>query len=279
MPKLETEKGSLKNQMKTIKKQIHQKKDISSKGKTMNSKRKTKQRKQRKRGIYERYLKRAFDMICASLGLVLLSPVMSVIAVLVRIKLGKPVIFTQERPGKDEKLFKLYKFRSMSDARDGAGNLLPDEMRLGTFGKTLRATSLDELPELINILKGDMSLVGPRPLLVRDMVFMTKRQRKRHTIRPGLSGLAQVMGRNAIDWEEKLDLDLKYLRKITFYNDLKIIFLTIITALIKREGITEDEMATAMDYGDYLVEQEKIAGVDYERKQEEARNILAERRK
>ncbi len=274
MTNMETRKGSLKNQMKPRKNQLHQKKEALPKAKKMCSRKKT---GQRKCGFYERYLKRVFDMICASLGLVLLSPVMSAIALLVRIKLGKPVIFAQERPGKDEKIFKLYKFRSMSDARDGEGNLLPDEVRLGTFGKTLRATSLDELPELVNILKGDMSLVGPRPLLVRDMVFMTQAQRKRHTIRPGLSGLAQVMGRNAIDWEEKLNLDLRYLRKITFHNDLKIIFMTIITAFIKREGITEDEMATALDYGDYLVKKEKIAGAYYDEKQEEAKNILAGR--
>lgn len=274
MTNMETRKGSLKNQMKPRKNQLHQKKEALPKAKKMCSRKKT---GQWKCGFYERYLKRVFDMICASLGLVLLSPVMSAIALLVRIKLGKPVIFAQERPGKDEKIFKLYKFRSMSDARDGEGNLLPDEVRLGTFGKTLRATSLDELPELVNILKGDMSLVGPRPLLVRDMVFMTQAQRKRHTIRPGLSGLAQVMGRNAIDWEEKLNLDLRYLRKITFHNDLKIIFMTIITAFIKREGITEDEMATALDYGDYLVKKEKIAGAYYDEKQEEAKNILAGR--
>lgn len=150
----------------------------------------------RKQGFYERYIKRPQDFLCALLALFFLSPVLLVTAVLVRIKLGSPVIFKQKRPGKDEKIFTLYKFRTMTDKKDKDGNLLPDEVRLTSFGKKLRATSLDELPELFNILKGDMAVVGPRPLLVRDMVFMTTKQRKRHSVRPGLTGLAQVNGRN-----------------------------------------------------------------------------------
>jgi len=231
-----------------------------------------KQRK--KQGIYEKYIKRGLDIVSASLGLVVLSPIMIGMSVLIRIKLGKPVIFIQERPGKDERIFRMYKFRSMSDARGEDGELLPDEKRLGKFGKILRATSLDELPELVNILKGEMSVVGPRPLLVRDMVFMTRKQRRRHEVRGGLTGLAQVMGRNAIDWETKLELDLKYIDNITFLGDMKIIFRTMITAFIKREGITEAEMATALDYGDYLLRNQKVVKQEYERKQKEAKGIL-----
>jgi lipopolysaccharide/colanic/teichoic acid biosynthesis glycosyltransferase len=235
-------------------------------------KREGKQRK--KQGIYEKYIKRGLDIVSASLGLVVLSPIMIGMSVLIRIKLGKPVIFIQERPGKDERIFRMYKFRSMSDARGEDGELLPDEKRLGKFGKILRATSLDELPELVNILKGEMSVVGPRPLLVRDMVFMTRKQRRRHEVRGGLTGLAQVMGRNAIDWETKLELDLKYIDNITFLGDMKIIFRTMITAFIKREGITEAEMATALDYGDYLLRNQKVVKQEYERKQKEAKGIL-----
>ncbi len=238
----------------------------------MRKKREGKQRK--KQGIYEKYIKRGLDIVSASLGLVVLSPIMIGMSVLIRIKLGKPVIFIQERPGKDERIFRMYKFRSMSDARGEDGELLPDEKRLGKFGKILRATSLDELPELVNILKGEMSVVGPRPLLVRDMVFMTRKQRRRHEVRGGLTGLAQVMGRNAIDWETKLELDLKYIDNITFLGDMKIIFRTMITAFIKREGITEAEMATALDYGDYLLRNQKVVKQEYERKQKEAKGIL-----
>ncbi len=238
----------------------------------MRKKREGKQRK--KQGIYEKYIKRGLDIVSASLGLVVLSPIMIGMSVLIRIKLGKPVIFIQERPGKDERIFRMYKFRSMSDARGEDGELLPDEKRLEKFGKILRATSLDELPELVNILKGEMSVVGPRPLLVRDMVFMTRKQRRRHEVRGGLTGLAQVMGRNAIDWETKLELDLKYIDNITFLGDMKIIFRTMITAFIKREGITEAEMATALDYGDYLLRNQKVVKQEYERKQKEAKGIL-----
>ena len=211
----------------------------------------------RKQGFYERYIKRPQDFLCALLALFFLSPVLLVTAVLVRIKLGSPVIFKQKRPGKDEKIFTLYKFRTMTDKKDKDGNLLPDEVRLTSFGKKLRATSLDELPELFNILKGDMAVVGPRPLLVRDMVFMTTKQRKRHSVRPGLTGLAQVNGRNAIDWEKKLAYD-------------QIIWKTIQKALLSQEGITEEGMATAEDYGDYLLRLEKIGRQEYEYKQRKA---------
>ena len=204
----------------------------------------------------------------------MLSPVMAVTAVLVRVKLGSPVIFKQRRPGKDEKIFEMYKFRSMTNARDENGELLPDEVRLTSFGKKLRASSLDELPELFNILKGDMSVVGPRPQLVRDMVFMTAEQRKRHSVRPGLTGLAQVNGRNAIDWEKKLAYDLEYIKRITFSGDMKIIWQTARKALLSQEGITEEGMATAEDYGDYLLRSGKVNSDIYEKKQLEARKLL-----
>lgn len=197
-----------------------------------------------------------------------------IIAVLVRINLGSPVLFKQPRPGKDEKIFYMYKFRSMTDQRDERGELLPDEQRIGKFGKLLRATSLDELPEVLNILKGEMSLIGPRPQLVRDMVFMTKRQRMRHKVMPGLSGLAQINGRNGITWEEKLEIDLKYIKRITFFGDLKIIIFTIVKAFIKQEGITMRDMETSMDYGDYLLKSGRISQNDYEKKQYEAIQLL-----
>lgn len=228
----------------------------------------------RKQGFYERYMKRLVDIICSLSAIVCFSWLYIIIAVLVRVKMGSPVIYKQPRPGKDEKIFYLYKFRSMSEAVDGEGNLLPDSQRLGKFGKMLRATSLDELPEVFNILKGDMSLVGPRPQLVKDMVFMTERQRQRHQDSPGLSGLAQVNGRNGISWEEKLDWDLKYIEKVTFFGDLKIILATVKCAFVKQEGITMNGMDTALDYGDYLLKEGKVSREEYNRKQEEAKELL-----
>ena len=193
---------------------------------------------------------------------------------LVRIKLGSPVLFKQARPGKNEKIFNMYKFRTMTDDRDETGELLPDEIRLTSFGKWLRSTSLDELPELFNILKGDMSFVGPRPLLVRDMVFMTEQQRERHSVRQGLTGLAQINGRNNILWQDKLEWDAKYIREITFLGDLKIILQTIHTAFIKREGITDGDMATAEDFGEYLLRTGVISEEYYNQKQDEAKGLL-----
>ncbi len=196
-----------------------------------------------KAGIYEKYVKRLLDICCALVGLVALSPVLLITALLVRIRLGSPVIFCQERPGKDERIFKLYKFRSMSDARDAEGNLLPDEQRLTSFGKTLRSLSIDELPELWCILKGDLSLVGPRPLKVEYLPLYNERQHRRHEVRSGLTGYAQVHGRNAISWEERFELDVYYVEHISFLLDMKIVFQTFF-AVLKREGISSETSVT-----------------------------------
>lgn len=229
---------------------------------------------QTKQGLYARYIKRILDVLLSGCALVVLSPMLLIVAVLVRTKLGSPVIFCQERPGKDEKIFKMYKFRSMTDARDENGELLPDEVRLTKFGRALRSTSLDELPELWNIFKGDMSIVGPRPLLVRDMVFMTPEQRRRHTVIPGLTGLAQVNGRNAISWEEKLATDLCYIQRITFRGDAKIVFLTV-KKVFCREDISAEGMDTAEDLGDYLLRTNRVSAEEYWELQAESREMLA----
>lgn len=229
--------------------------------------------KQAKQGIYARYIKRILDVLLSGCALVVLSPVLLIVAVLVRIKLGSPVIFCQQRPGKGEKIFKMYKFRSMTDQRDENGELLPDEVRLTKFGRSLRSTSLDELPELWNIFKGDMSIVGPRPQLVRDMVFMTAEQRRRHTVMPGLTGLAQVSGRNAISWEDKLATDLRYIQHITFLGDVKIILLTV-KKVFCREDISADGMDTAEDLGDYLLRTAQVSEEAFQELQEESKELL-----
>ena len=194
-------------------------------------------------GIYRRFFKRPMDFLLALIAIVLLSPVMLIIAILVRIKLGKPILFKQERPGLNEEIFTIYKFRTMTDERDENGELLPDEMRLTKFGKFLRSTSLDELPEFLNILKGDMSIIGPRPLLVEYLSLYNEHQKRRHEVRPGLSGLAQVNGRNTLSWEEKFKIDIEYVDNISFIGDLKIIFLTV-KKVFKREGINQEGEAT-----------------------------------
>lgn len=196
-----------------------------------------------KKGVYEKYIKRPQDMLCALLALIVLSPILLITAFLVRVKLGSPVIFKQERPGLNGKIFTLYKFRTMTDERDSEGNLLPDEERLTKFGKLLRSTSLDELPELLNILFGDIAVIGPRPLLVEYLPRYNAEQRRRHEVRPGLSGLAQVNGRNAISWEDKFKYDVQYVDHVTFIGDWKIILQTVLN-VIKRDGINSETAAT-----------------------------------
>ena len=227
--------------------------------------------------FYEKYVKRILDILCAVAAIAVFWWLYLIIALLVLVKLGRPVIFKQPRPGKDEKIFNLYKFRSMTDARDVQGNLLPDEVRLTAFGKALRSTSLDELPEVLNILKGDMSIIGPRPQLVRDMVFMTPEQRQRHTVRPGLSGLAQTRGRNALPWDEKLAADLEYLQHITFLGDVKIIFDTVRQVFLRQKGMensTADEVDITDDLGDYLLKTGRVSQEEYDIKQAQARELL-----
>ncbi|WP_270639884.1 sugar transferase [Longibaculum muris] len=197
--------------------------------------------------MYRRYIKWMLDFILSLMAIIILSPVLILVAILVRTKLGSPVIFKQKRPGKDEKIFTLYKFRTMTDERDEEGNLLPDDIRLTRFGKLLRSTSLDELPELFNILKGDMAIVGPRPLLVRYLPLYNEHQKHRHDVRPGFTGYAQVNGRNSITWEEKFNLDVEYTHKISFLLDLRIILKTIKVVVI-REGISSDTSATMEEF-------------------------------
>ena len=231
----------------------------------------------RKQGIYEKYIKRMIDIVCALAAIIVFSWLYIIIAILVRIKLGSPVLFTQPRPGKDEKIFKMYKFRSMTDACDEDGNLLPDDVRLTKFGRALRATSMDELPEAFNILKGDMSVIGPRPQLVRDMTFMTPEQRMRHSVRPGLSGLAQTRGRNALAWDDKLATDLEYIQNVTFLGDVKIVFDTVKQVFFKEKGLEDsdvDEIDVTDDYGDYLLKNGRVSREEYDRKQAEARELL-----
>ena len=234
----------------------------------------------RRISFYEKYIKRIFDIICSVLAIIVFWWLYIIIAILVRIKLGSPILFTQYRPGiidqrtGKEKIFKLYKFRTMIDKRDSNGELLPDNLRMTKFGAWLRSTSLDELPEVISILKGDMSVIGPRPQLVRDMVFMSNKQRMRHTVKPGLSGLAQIMGRNAISWDKKLKYDLHYLKHISFKNDLYILLNTVIKAFLKKEGITEEGKVTSSDYGDYLLSNNRISREEYDKMHRKAERIL-----
>ena len=197
--------------------------------------------------MYKKRIKRCLDIVLSLCGIIVLSPVLLVLFILVRVKLGSPVLFKQERPGKGEKIFTLCKFRTMTDARDEKGELLPDEVRLTKFGRLLRATSLDELPELFNILKGDMSVIGPRPLLVRYLPRYNSFQRRRHEVRPGLTGLAQVNGRNALTWEEKFEYDVRYVDNLTFAMDVRIFFSTV-RAVLKHEGINSETSATMEEF-------------------------------
>lgn len=199
-------------------------------------------------GPYEKYFKRPLDLCCGLAAVIVFWWLYLILAILVRIKLGSPVLFTQERPGKDEKIFKLYKFRTMTDARDENGQLLPDEVRLTKFGKMLRATSLDELPEAFNIIRGEMSVIGPRPLLVKYLPRYNAQQHRRHEVRPGLSGYAQVHGRNAVSWQDKFRMDVEYVDHITFWGDLKIIWDSVMVAFIRRDGISSETSVTMEEF-------------------------------
>lgn len=224
--------------------------------------------------MYAKYFKRILDFLVSLSGLIVLFPLLLVLTVLGAIKMKGNPFFTQLRPGKDEKIFKLIKFRTMSNAKDKDGNLLPDEVRLTRYGKLLRSTSLDELPELINILKGDMSIVGPRPLLVRDMVFMTPEQRVRHSVRLGLTGLAQVNGRNNITWEEKLAFDLQYINDgITLWKDIKILFMTV-GKVFRREDTVREGTVSDLDFGDWLLQKGEVTPEAYDERQKEAKQLL-----
>lgn len=229
--------------------------------------------------LYRSFFKRFYDIVLSGLALIVLSPILLILTVLGAIKMKGNPFFAQMRPGKinkrtgQEKIFKLIKFRTMTCEKDENGNLLPDEKRLTKYGKILRSTSLDELPELINIFIGDMAIVGPRPQLVRDMVFMSEEQRQRHNVRPGLTGLAQVSGRNNITWEQKFEYDLQYVERITMWKDLKVIFLTAYK-VFKRSDIERDGTVSDIDFGDWRLKQGNISRQEYEQKQEEAKVIL-----
>ena len=223
--------------------------------------------------MYERYIKRIIDFSVSLLALTVLSPIFLVLIVVTCLAMKGNPFFIQGRPGKSEKIFKLIKFRTMTCSKDKDGNLLPDDIRLTKYGKFLRSTSLDELPQLFNILKGDMALIGPRPQLVKDMVFMTEAQRLRHTVRPGLSGLAQIKGRNSISWEEKLSYDLEYIENITFLGDLRITFLTFLT-FFKRDGISAEGTDTSVDLGDYLLDKGEVSREEYSRLVNQSKVLL-----
>ena len=224
--------------------------------------------------MYKKCLKRVLDFILSLVALIVLSPLMLVLIVFGAVQMRGNPFFTQPRPGKDERIFKLIKFRSMTNKKDKNGNLLPDDLRLTRYGKLLRATSMDELPELINILKGDMSVVGPRPQLVRDMVFMTPKQRIRHSVMPGLTGWAQVNGRNNISWEKKFEYDIEYIENgISFINDVKIIFMTVAKVFQRADTVREGTVSD-LDFGDYLLQKGEVTAEEYELRQKEAEELL-----
>lgn len=229
--------------------------------------------------IYENYLKRVMDFILSLIAIIIFSPLLVILSLIGLIAMKGNPFFSQPRPGKidkktgNEKIFKLIKFRTMSNEKDKDGNLLPDNVRLNSYGKFLRSTSLDELPSLINILNGDLSIVGPRPQLVRDMVFMNPVQRERHSVRPGLTGLAQVNGRNNITWEQKFEYDLIYIKDISFIGDIKIILQTI-GKVLKRSDVVREGTVSDMDFGDWLLQKNEVTYEEYSKKQKEARNIL-----
>lgn len=232
--------------------------------------------------LYRQFFKRFYDILLSGIAIIVLSPVLIILTIVGAIKMKGNPFFTQFRPGKknrktgEEKIFKLIKFRTMTCEKDENGNLLPDEKRLTKYGKILRSTSLDELPELFNIFIGHMSVVGPRPQLVKDMVFMSDEQRERHAVRPGLTGLAQVSGRNNVTWEQKFEYDLKYIQKISFFKDIKILFLTVFKVL-KRSDIEREGTVSDIDFGDWLMLEGKVDQESYEKKQEEAKGLLGDK--
>lgn len=228
--------------------------------------------------FYERNVKRPLDFGLALMALIVLWPVMLILDIAVRGNMGTPVIFTQPRPGLKEKIFYIRKYRTMTNERDGSGNLLSDEKRLTKFGRKMRATSLDELPELVNIIQGDMSIVGPRPQLIRDMVFMSGEHRKRHDVRPGLTGLAQVSGRNAISWDEKLDWDLKYVEDVSFAGDVRILWLTVkkVFGAFRAKSADTAETDVALDYGDALLKAGKISKEKYSALKASVKDLIKE---
>ena len=228
----------------------------------------------KKKTFYEKFGKRFFDIFMSLLFILLFWWVYLILGITVRINMGSPIIFKQPRPGKNEKIFELIKYRSMTETKDNAGNLLSDEERLTNFGKVLRRTSLDELPEILNILKGEMSFVGPRPFLVRDLVFMNEKQKKRHNVTPGLTGLAQISGRNNLSWEDKISLDLYYIKNISFFGDIKIILKTFLKVFVNRSVVDVRETNLELDFGDYLLENKRIDLNQYYSCQEKALNIL-----
>ena len=229
--------------------------------------------------FYRQFFKRFYDIVLCGIAIVVFSPIFLILIILGAIKMRGNPFFFQFRPGRvdkktgEEKIFKLIKFRTMTNAKDKDGKLLPDDQRLTKYGKILRSTSLDELPELFNMFAGHMSIVGPRPQLVRDMVFMSEKQRERHSVRPGLTGLAQCSGRNNMTWEKRFEYDLEYVEKITLFGDLKILFKTVIS-VFRREGINEEGMATAMDFGDYLLQAGKVEKAEYDEKQAKAKELI-----
>ena len=223
--------------------------------------------------LYKPFFKRFYDIFLSGFAMIVLSPILLILMVVGAIKMKGNPFFTQLRPGKNEKIFRLIKFRTMTCEKDENGNLLPDEKRLTKYGRILRSTSLDELPELINIFIGDMSIVGPRPQLVRDMVFMDETQRKRHTVRPGLTGLAQVSGRNNMTWEKKFEYDLTYIEKISLWKDIKIIFSTV-GKVVKRSDVEREGTVSDIDFGDWLLQEGKITQEYYDEKQAEAKILL-----
>ena len=231
--------------------------------------------------LYRQFFKRFYDFLFSALALLILSPVLLVLTAVGAIAMRGNPFFCQARPGRtgkdgNERIFRIVKFRTMTNAKANDGSPLPDEDRLTAYGRFLRSTSLDELPELLNIFCGQMSFLGPRPQLVRDMTFMTSEQRRRHTVRPGLSGLAQINGRNAISWDDKLDWDLKYIARISLFGDLKLIFRTAAVALFRHEGVTDGESATAADYGDWLLMSGRITREEYDARMGEAQTLLNE---